>query len=341
MTKCPHCGKEISSTEWFCPSCGAMLKPVHSIDFIAEPLPPLTTPSENHTDHTNTKTQTTDTTTPETKQQHTSKKLTTGMIVVIIVTCLLIALNFLPIITAVVSSSSSSSNNTSSSTTNSTSSNTSSSANSSNTNSASSSNSTNASNSTSNSASSNSTTNSTNTSNTNTSGSTNDAQTDLIDAEACQGPSDNTDPSLSADNNDQTYGYGFIISGISAIDGGDLSGTEGNGTWDNLMDCVVAKTSMPSSIESQMKSLIHTINTNTDAHQTILNAHWSLPDGSTIYVNYGGPVDTGGWYAHFSLKDPNTTSSSSTSNTPSNTSSPTNSSNEQSETSTSTGANGN
>ena len=311
MTKCPHCGKEISSTEWFCPSCGAMLKPVHSIDFIAEPLPPLTTPSENHTDHTNTKTQTTDTTTPKTKQQHTSKKLTTGMIVVIIVTCLLIALNFLPIIIAAGPSSSSSSNNTSDSTTNSTSSNTSSSANSSNTNSASSS---------------NSTTNSTNTSNTNTSGSTTDAQTDLTNAEACQGPDDNTDPSLSADNNDQTYGYGFIISG--------------NGTWDNLMNCVVAQTSMPSSIESQMKSLIHTINTNTDADQTILNAHWSLSDGSTIYVNYGGPENMGGWYAHFSLKDPNTTSSSSTSNTPSNTSSPTNSSNEQSKTSTLNGDNG-
>lgn len=168
--------------------------------------------------------------------------------------------------------------------------------------------------STTNSTSSDSTTNSTNTSNTNTSESTTDAQTDLANAEACQGPSDNTDPSLSADNNDQTYGYGFIISGAAAIDGSDLSGIEGNGTWDNLMNCVVAKTSMPSSIESQMKSLIHTINTNTDADQTILNAHWSLSDGSTIYVNYGGPENMGGWFAHFSLQDPNTTSSTSNGN---------------------------
>lgn len=103
------------------------------------------------------------------------------------------------------------------------------------------------------------------------------------------------------------------ISSNSQTTGGNPTSITVYGTteWGSILNCVAGGTAMPSSVQKSLKAFISrdvsALNGGSPIKNPISNStNWTLGDGSSIYLTYGGPNNgDGGWSATFSTTNPN------------------------------------
>ena len=103
------------------------------------------------------------------------------------------------------------------------------------------------------------------------------------------------------------------MSSNSQATGGNPTSITVYGTtgWGPILSCVAGGTSMPSSVENSLKAFISRDVSALNGGEPIKNpisdsTNWTLGDGSSIYLTYGGPNNgNGGWSATFSTTNPN------------------------------------
>ena len=116
-------------------------------------------------------------------------------------------------------------------------------------------------------------------------------------------------------------------------DGGPFIIASENTAWDPMMTCIAQKLDMPTSVETKLKAVItqsvSALQSSSSDLQLFsnlqsLNTSWNLKDGSTIYLSFGPPaISIGYWAASFGV-----TNSDASTTSPSNSSENLNSNNE-------------